>query len=125
MAFVQEGTAGSLWGRHTMSLEEPINPGSVDLVAHIPSFDLKRLGRYLPSITPDALHEWLSTALVDGQAQDAKVVLKGKLTDFPFTPKTPSGKPTGEFSVTARIKDGVLNYLPQGAEEPGGQPVWP
>ncbi len=125
MAFVQEGTAGSLSGRHTMSLEEPINPGSVDLVAHVPNFDLKRLGRYLPSITPDSLHEWLSTALAGGQAQDAKVILKGNLTDFPFTPKTPSGKPTGEFSVTARIKDGVLNYLPSGKDEQGGPPLWP
>lgn len=124
MEFVQEGTAGSLSGRHTISLEEPIGPGTVDLVAHVPNFDIKRLGRYLPSMTPDSLHAWLSTALVDGQAQDAKVVLKGNLADFPFNPKTPSGNPTGEFSVTARIKDGVLNYLPA-SENEKQPPLWP
>jgi uncharacterized protein (TIGR02099 family) len=125
MAFVQEGTAGSLSGRHTITLDENLGPGEVDLVAHVPSFDIKRLGRYLPSITPQGLHEWLSTSLVGGQLQDAKLVLKGNLADFPFNPKTPGGKPTGELSVTARIHDGALNYLPWGRSEDGRKPLWP
>jgi uncharacterized protein (TIGR02099 family) len=125
MAFVQEGTAGSLSGRHTITLDEEMGPGEVDLVAHLPSFDIKRLGRYLPSITPPGLKEWLSTSLVDGHLKDAKLVLKGNLADFPFNPKTPGGKPTGELSVTARIQDGALNYLPWGRSEDGKKPLWP
>ena len=125
MAFVQEGMAGSLSGQHTVSLEEPMGPGTIDLVAHVPTFDIKQLGRYLPSITPEGLHAWLSSALVGGQAQNAKLVLKGNLAEFPFNSKTRSGEPTGEFSVTAGIKDGVLNYLPASTAAGGKQPLWP
>jgi uncharacterized protein (TIGR02099 family) len=125
MAFVQEGTAGTLSGRHTITLDENMGPGEVDLVAHVPSFDVQRLGRYLPSVTPPGLRQWLSTSLIGGQLQDAKLVMKGNLADFPFNPRTPGGKPTGELSVTARIQDGALDYLPWSKGKDGKQPLWP
>lgn len=125
LAFTQEGTSGTVSGRHTISLEEPMTPGEVDLVANVPTFDIVRLRRYLPSITDEHLHEWLSGALVGGQAKDVKLVLKGALADFPFTPAKPGGKPRGEFSVTAQIQNGSLNYLPWGKHPDGKRPMWP
>lgn len=125
LAFSQEGIAGTVSGRHSISLEEPMTPGEVDLVAHVPSLDIPRLSRYLPSMTDSHLQEWLSGALVGGQARDVKLVLKGALEDFPFTPARSGGKPEGEFSVTAQIKNGSLNYLPWGKHPDGKRPLWP
>lgn len=125
MAFIQQGTAASVSGKHTIRLDDAAGPGTVDLVAHVPHFEVQRLGRYLPADTDEHLHEWLSTALVGGQAKNVKLVLKGDLANFPFNPVTPGGKPTGEFSVSAQINQASLNYLPGSKGANGKQPVWP
>lgn len=125
MAVIQQGTTATISGKHTIRLDDAAGPGVVDLVAHVPQLDMQRLGRYLPSATGEYLHEWLSTALIGGQARNVKVVLKGDLADFPFTPTAPGGKPTGDFSVSAQIHDGSLNYLPWSKGADGKQPVWP
>jgi len=71
--------------------------------------DGRQTARYIPLITPDGLRAWLERAVVSGWVTDGSVLFHGALRNFPFR----DGK--GQFEVHARVKDGVLNYLPDWA----------
>ncbi|MBI1174703.1 MAG: TIGR02099 family protein [Sideroxydans sp.] len=95
--------AGSLYGSyHTL----PDSPGEVDMTAHLTRGAVSKVDRYIPlaALDKDA-HDWLSSALVDGQADDFNLRLRGNLNDFPF----PDNK-KGMFQIRAHAKGGVLEY---------------
>jgi len=124
--FVQDGMVGSLSGRHVKPLTQQGHPvGIVDMVARIDRFDIKKIGRYLPLQTPKELRSWLGGALEDGVARDVSVRIKGDLQQFPFHSDKPGGKSKGEFSVHAKIENGVLNYTPGQFAKNGKSPLWP
>lgn len=127
MDFVQDGTRVSLSGRHTMPIgtESGKQPGNIDLSARIDSFDIKKIGRYLPLQTPEKLRTWLTGALLDGKAQDVALTIKGNLADFPFRSERPADKPKGVFSVTGKIDQGKLNYAADASGKDGRMPLWP
>jgi uncharacterized protein (TIGR02099 family) len=127
MNFVQDGVVASLSGKHLMPLKaqqgKPL--GTVDLSGKIARFDAKKIGRYLPLQTPPALQHWLTGALVDGEAQDVSVKLKGDLAYFPFGADDPVARSRGEFSVVGKIVNGKLNYAPGEFAKDGKAPLWP
>jgi len=126
MEFVQEGIAGSITGSHVKPLSQQGQPaGTMDMTAHIAEVDVKRIGRYLPLQTPSGLRQWLSSALEEGSARDVAIRVRGELEHFPFRPDKPEGKPKGEFSVTAKIDNGKLNYAPGKFAKNGKDPLWP
>jgi uncharacterized protein (TIGR02099 family) len=140
MDFVQDGVTGSAHGKHLMPLvhqrDHPL--GVIDLNAHVDRVDINRVGRYLPAQTPDDLRRWLTLALMGGSAYDVDLKLKGDLADFPFrhdgaghpgnsgnTGNNTGNKSQGEFLVTGRIDNGLLNYTPEQFSKNGRAPMWP
>ena len=124
--FVQDGLRVDVRGHHLIPLRpEGSKIGEIDLTARIASFELNKIDHYLPLQTPAHLRAWLSGALVQGQAQDVVVRLKGDLAHFPFHPDKPGDKPKGEFSVNGKIVNGSLNYAPNQTAKDGKSPYWP
>ena len=81
--------------------------GSIDLSAQLSRADGKATARYLPlsSIMGARSREWVASAVLEGQATDARLRLKGDLRDFPFIDPA-----KGLFQVTAKVNGAVLDY---------------
>ncbi len=113
----------SVSGSHLMPIAgqrgKPL--GTVDMNATVTGFDVKHLGRYLPSRTPPELRQWLTMGIEEGKLQDATVRLRGDLSQFPFR-NDPS---KGEFRVFGKIENGKLNYTPGHYAKDGKAPLWP
>jgi uncharacterized protein (TIGR02099 family) len=63
--------------------------------------------RYFPhNVMPPKLIKWLDGAIVSGDVIAGRVIFNGNLADFPFR------EGNGTFEVSARVRDGVFNYLP-------------
>jgi uncharacterized protein YhdP len=62
--------------------------------------------RYLPHQIADDAYSWIKRAIRGGRAEDATVVLRGPLDQFPFH------KGGGEFRVDGRLRDVQLDYAP-------------
>ncbi|MDB5838883.1 MAG: hypothetical protein JWQ23_835 [Herminiimonas sp.] len=135
LQFVQDGMTGSLSGKHVMPAgavrdkgrerNAEGGPGTLDLNARINQFDIVKVARYLPLQTPEGLRNWLTGALVGGRARDVAIDISGDLAHFPFRTERPGDKPRGRFSVTAKIENGVLNYLPGHFGRDQTSPMWP
>lgn len=128
MEFQQELSKGRLSGTHRLSLQSPETGdlGELDVEAELKQFDVKKITRYIPSHTPDALRHWLSFALLDGEASQVRMRLRGALKDFPFYPQAgKAASQDGEFSVKGEIRNGRLNYLPEVYAKDAASPYWP
>lgn len=79
--------------------------GFIDLQAAISRADARYASTYYPLILSENLLAWLDRAIVAGQGEDIRVALKGNLKDFPY----PNDR-GGLFKVTAKVKDGVLDF---------------
>lgn len=63
--------------------------------------------RYFPyNVMPAKLIEWLDSSIVSGDVISGRVIFNGNLDDFPFR------EGNGTFEVSARVREGVFNYLP-------------
>lgn len=125
MNFVQAGIKGSLEGSHSLPL--PFNKnklGEIDVQLHIPFLELTRVGGFLPAGIPQLTRDWISRALLDGQAQDVQLAVKGELDKFPFQSKRSGEKSTGVFKINARINDGTLNPAPFEFAQDKRTPLW-
>ncbi|MEY2824789.1 MAG: hypothetical protein RLZ64_1327, partial [Pseudomonadota bacterium] len=111
--FQQAGLKGKIEGSHL--LPWPLAPntlGSADLRAHFPTLALNRVANYLPVAIGREPREWISTALLDGRAEDVNITLRGELSQFPFRAK-PGTASDGVFQLSARVKQGRLSPAPQ------------
>ena len=125
MHFQQDDSKGSVQGTHRISLQGK-DLGIVDLTAQVNRFDLKNINRYIPAHTPDNLRYWLSHALLDGEAVNVSLRLKGALSDFPFYLSAPQKEnQQAEFVVKGDIHNGQLNFLPGAFAKDGATPFWP
>jgi uncharacterized protein (TIGR02099 family) len=127
MDFVQDGVVGSLSGKHRLPLgpERKGAPVMMDLTAKISQFDFAKIGRYLPIQTPEKLRNWLTGALRAGRMENLALALKGDLADFPFDVDGRNANPNGQFSITGKIVDGVMDYTPGDFGKDGKAPLWP
>ncbi len=80
-------------------------PGEIDLQASISRADGSAVWRYMPHAVNAEARAWLKRGIVGGTAHDARLVLKGKLRDFPF--RDPA---TGKFLVTAKASNARVDY---------------
>ena len=80
-------------------------PGSIDLTAALTRADARAVWRYMPKAVGEGARFWLRDSLLAGYSDDAKLTLKGDLNDFPFLDKA-----KGQFLVTVKAKDVVLDY---------------
>ncbi|ASU38036.1 TIGR02099 family protein [Herbaspirillum sp. meg3] len=124
MAFVQDDMAGTLSGTHLIPLQGK-SSGVIDLKAKLSTFDLHKLGRFLPLHTAKPASDWISGALMEGRASDVDIVVKGDMADFPFHHAKPGNKPKGEFTVSGKFEKLKINYAPTRLGKDGKSPEWP
>ena len=62
---------------------------------------------YLPRVAGEKTYHWLQGALVQGSSENVRLKFKGRLDKFPF-----ANSRDGVFRVTAKVKDGILQYAP-------------
>ena len=95
--------AGNIYGSYQTL---PNSPGLIDLTILLTRGAVRHAGRYIPlAALGKETHTWLRTALLDGQADDFRLRLKGDLNDFPF----PENK-KGLFQVQMRAKGAAVEY---------------
>lgn len=66
-----------------------------------------RIAHYLPYAINADTHEWLRTAILEGEVREGSFRLQGDLARFPF--RTPAD---GSFRLSGRIHDGQLRFAP-------------
>lgn len=96
--------AGSVQGNYRTTGS---GPGVIDLTAALTRGDGRAVWRYMPHAVNATARQWLRNALQAGTGSNAKLVLKGDLRYFPFVDKK-----NGQFLVTAKARDVVLDYAP-------------
>jgi uncharacterized protein (TIGR02099 family) len=107
LSFANADLSGNAYGSYARA---QAGPGSVDLSAQFNRVDARHIGTYLPHgavMRSAQTRDWLVKAIRAGRSDDVRVRLRGDLADFPF--RDPQ---RGEFSVRARLEDGVLDYAP-------------
>lgn len=124
LEFDQNGAHGTLRGTHRRDLDQA-DLGEVEMQGELDGFDLRTITRYIPEKTPEHLRHWLSTALLDGKANNVSLRLKGRLQDFPFSSQDGKSRSNGEFIVKGNIANGKLNFLPGVYAKDGVAPFWP
>ncbi len=102
LKFSNSDLAGSVSGSYR---SVPGQPGTIDLTGALTRADASNAGRYLPFVIGKATREWVQSSVLAGRSSDVKLRIKGDLADFPFDQP---GK--GVFEVTAKARDGVLDY---------------
>ncbi|CAA9443417.1 MAG: FIG005080: Possible exported protein [uncultured Ramlibacter sp.] len=91
----------------------------LDLQASLSRASGTRIWRYLPLGVPEGTREYVRRSVLQGEVTDARFRVKGDLRDFPFA------KPrSGEFRVTAQVKNATYAFAPEPAGNAGALP-WP
>ena len=80
-------------------------PHLMDMTGHLDTINGKFAKLYYPMVMSSDTLEWLDHSILDAQCENINFMLKGNPKDFPF-----AGGKTGEFKVTAHLKDGIVNY---------------
>jgi len=95
--------AGNIFGSYQTL---PNSPGLIDLTILLTRGAVRHAGRYIPLAALDKeTHAWIRNALLDGQADEFRLRLKGNLNDFPF----PENK-KGIFQIRMRAKGAAVEY---------------
>ena len=98
-----------LQAQGSMQLQLPSHASpSINMKAEFSLDQLSEVERYLPSKIMDAdLVAWLKDAFLEGRLEFGKVMIEGKLNDFPFE----NGE--GRFEASGELKDLDFHYAPQ------------
>ena len=94
-------------------------PGVLDLQGSLSRGDGSRVHRYLPLVLGAEVRHYVRDAVVKGQVSDVKFKVKGPVEHLPFT--SPA---TGDFQVSAKVRNGHFVYVPKFLQPPGAAP-WP
>lgn len=81
-------------------------PGRADLEGRLTRADATAVYLYLPRFIGEKTQQWVQSAVVKGSSDDVRVKVKGRLEYFPFVDDR-----NGVFQVTAKVKDGILQYV--------------
>ncbi|WP_307728178.1 YhdP family protein [Massilia terrae] len=100
-------------------------PGNADFTGTIDGFQINQVGRFLPKITPESLHGWLTGALQGGTLRDGTLRLRGDLAHFPFRADNAAARAAGEFRVAGKLDQATLEYAPGHHAADGKAPLWP
>ena len=106
LTFTNADLSGNAFGSYVY---DGNGPGKIDVAAVLSRADARSLPRYLPlgALMGEKSREWLVKGILAGEATKAELRLKGDLRAFPFVDPA-----QGEFSVTARVRKGMLEYSP-------------
>ncbi len=103
LKLVNADLKGSAQGRLQLM---PGRSPQLELQAQLDHGEANAVWKYLPHVIADDAHAWLKRGLIGGYTDDARVSLKGSLDQFPFD------RGGGEFKVSIRMRNGVLDYAP-------------
>ncbi|HRP23690.1 YhdP family protein [Thauera sp.] len=92
--------AGSASGRYWPQ------DGEIDLQARLSRAEGTAVWRYLPRTVNQNTHDWVRRGIRAAAVPDARLRLRGRLADFPYR----AGE--GQFLVTVRVADAVVDYAP-------------
>ena len=104
LEFAGPDAAGSARGSYLLTGD---GPGEIDLTANVDRADARAVWRYMPHVVNAEARAWIKRGIVAGRGYDGRLVLKGKLKDFPFRDAS-----KGKFIVTAKAVDGKVDYVP-------------
>lgn len=93
------GTTSGAWQSHGDG------PGTVDMNVALSRANVVNAYRYVPLEAPAALRDWLRRAIVKGTSADARLVLSGDLSHFPF-----AGDKDGRFDLDVKVNGATLDY---------------
>jgi len=82
-----------------------IKSGYLDLVGRFENANGRFAKFYYPLVLDKETLNWLDTSIFEGRGENVHVVIKGYLDDFPY-----ADTKTGEFKVSARINNALLDY---------------
>ncbi|HQN64575.1 MAG TPA: YhdP family protein [Methylophilus sp.] len=89
----------------------PTNGDYLELEGSFGKGNAKFAPFYYPIILGKPTLHWLDTSILSGKAEDIKVIVKGKLADFPYVnANNQLDTKKGLFRVTAKISDVELEY---------------
>lgn len=101
--FDNADAAGSASGRYWPA---PDGAGEIDLQARLTRAEATAVWRYLPRVVNPDTRDWVQQGIRAAGVPEARLRLQGRLQDFPFRDGS------GQFLVTVRVADGVLDYAP-------------
>ncbi len=93
--------------------------GQVDLKGTIAQLSATHLHQYISPVTDLTTRHWLRDALTKGQFQQTSLVLKGKLSQFPFTQPGEQG----DFALKGQVNGLSIDYAPPQAKQLGWPPL--
>lgn len=96
----------------TLWLAKKASQSSIALLANYHLKNSGEVNHYLPNkIFPEKLQNWFAKAFVSGKAANGKVVLRGKLKDYPFRDHA------GQYQFKSKLNDMTFHFAP------GWQPI--
>jgi len=103
----------ALMAQGTLTVPTNNDPITVDLQSHFTLQNASQVTRYLPLKVFDAgLVTWLNHAFLSGNIDSGKATLRGALKDFPFEEEGQAEKKTGQFLISANVRNLNLNFAP-------------
>jgi len=82
------------------------NGAYLDLTGGVSKGDAKFTKLYLPSVLSKETLDWIDTSILQGQVEDAGLIIKGRVKDFPFVDNK-----KGIFRITGKAHDVLLDYV--------------
>jgi len=106
LSYANKDLSGTAYGSYVWQGE---GPGLIDLTAQISRADGRATAKYLPlsAVMGARTRDWVANGVLAGEANDARLRLRGDLRDFPFLDPQ-----KGQFQVTAKVSNAVLDYAP-------------
>ncbi len=86
-------------------------PASIELDGRFAQVQANVVHKYLPIAIEASARHWVRDAIKSGQAREVQFHVKGPLAHIPY-PLGSDGKSAGEFSVSARVDNVALDYVP-------------
>lgn len=102
ISFSNKNAAGLAYGTYRFTVD---GPGRIDLVANLTRADARYLMHYMPMAVN--YRDWLDDSIVEAGALDARLHLKGDLSQFPFA----HGE-NGIFRLQAKVSGVTLDRIP-------------
>lgn len=108
MNFANTHMQGNVSGSYEIVPDRPDGLGIADITGRLTRAEAAAAHLYMPRAAGEKTYEWLQSALVQGTSDDVRIRLKGRLDQFPFADDR-----DGVFQVTAKVQDGILQYVPE------------
>lgn len=100
-------------GRLEMTFPSGESP-TIDLESDFSLAKLTQVSKYLPTrIMDPELVAWLKDAFLNGRLDSGKLLIEGKLDQFPFDPTDMKPEESGHFEVSGKLQDVDFHYAPQ------------